>query len=62
MIAREVTAAVVATVAENCAMRTSRGLKRSAVYVRYFPMQKLEKMTPSRSSEVNSPVISFSAF
>lgn len=28
---------------------------------RYLPMQKLEKMRPSRSSEVNSPVISLSA-
>ena len=28
----------------------------------YLPMQKLEKITPSRSSEVNSPVISLSAF
>ena len=27
----------------------------------YFPMQKLEKIRPSRSSLVNSPVISFSA-
>ena len=27
----------------------------------HLPMQKLEKITPSRSSDVNSPVISFSA-
>ncbi len=29
---------------------------------RYFPMQNREKITPSRSSAVNSPVIDDSAF
>ena len=28
----------------------------------YLPMQKLEKITPSKSSEVNSPVMVLSAF
>jgi predicted nucleic acid-binding protein len=33
----------------------------SVAFSHYFPMQKLEKIRPSRSSLVNSPVISFSA-
>lgn len=49
----------------SCIFRTAHSIFRSAVTrhlgVRYFPMQKLEKMVPNRSSDVNSPVMSFNA-
>ena len=45
---------------ENCRseLLTAREQARSYRSLGYLPMQKLEKIRPSKSSELNAPVIS----
>jgi hypothetical protein len=43
-------------------MSSREGEFAQCLALAYLPMQKLEKITPSKSSALNSPVISFKAF